>query len=106
MTAYMRYQTPAQCPSCDQEGVLEGDEEINRERERTVFTGETIYDGAEYDFDYPTFTLSIAADHFSCPRCHLVLNRFEFVEQAGLPTIFKVEGVDDSEYEEPDYGND
>jgi hypothetical protein len=92
----------------DLEGVLEGDEEIGRERERTVFTGETIHDGAEYeyDYDYPTFTLTIAADYFSCRHCHLVLDRSEFVEQAGLPAVFEVEGVEDSEYGEPDYGND
>jgi hypothetical protein len=106
LTAHMMYQTPQQCPACDLEGVLEGDEEISRERERTVFAGETIYDGAEYDYDYPTFTLTIAADYFSCPHCHLVLDRLEFVDQAGLSAAFEVERVEDSEYREPDYGND
>lgn len=106
LTVGMDYRTPQQCPACEQEGVLEGDEEMDRQRELTGFTSETIDDEAEYDFDYPTFTLSIAADHFSCPHCHLVLNRYEFVEQAGLPTTFEVEGVEDSEYDEPDYGND
>jgi hypothetical protein len=106
LTAHMTYQMPAQCPACDLEGVLEGAEEIERERERTVFTGETRYDQAEYGYDYPTFTLTIGADYFSCPNCHLVLDRLEFVEQAGLPVVFEVERVEDSEYREPDYGND
>jgi hypothetical protein len=106
LTAWMKYRTPQQCPACDLEGVLEGDEELDRERERTVFTGETRYDEAEYDYDYPTFTLTIAADYFSCPHCHLVLNRPEVVDQAGLPAAFEVESVENAEYTEPDYGND
>jgi hypothetical protein len=106
LSAHMTYQTPQECPACDLDGVLEGDEELSRERERTVFTGETRYDQAEYDYDHPTFTLTIAADYFSCPHCHLVLNRLEFIGQAGLPVAFDVESVEDSEYREPDYGND
>ena len=76
LTAHLSYQVPERCPACDLEGILEGGEEIGRERERTVITGETIYDEAEYDYDYPTFTLTIAADYFSCRHCHLVLDRF------------------------------
>jgi hypothetical protein len=106
LSAHLTYQTPEQCPACDLEGVLEGEEELARDRERTVDAGETAYE-YEYDFDYPTFTLTIAADYFSCPNCHLVLNHIEFVEQAGLPASFEVEGVeDDTEFMEPDYGND
>jgi len=106
LTAWMKYKTPQECPACGLDGVLEGDEEIERERERTVRTGETSYDPLEYDYDYPTFTLTIGADHFSCPNCHLVLDRLEFIEQAGLPVVFEVERVEDSEYREPEYGND
>jgi len=91
------------CPACGSEGVLEGEEEIAREPERTVDSGEGAY---EYDLDYPTFTLTVAADYFSCPHCHLVLNGYEFVEQAGLPSTFDVEGVEDRDYVEPEYGND
>jgi len=36
LTAHMSHQVPEQCPACDLEGVLEGDEEIGRERERTA----------------------------------------------------------------------
>lgn len=106
LTAGMAHQVPQQCPACEFDGVLQGDEELERERERTVFSGETIYDQRDYDYAYPTFTLTIAAEYFSCPHCHLVLNRYEFVEQAGLPATFEVEGVEDSEYAEPEYGND
>ncbi|WP_061294177.1 hypothetical protein [Herbidospora cretacea] len=109
LTAFLSYQAPQQCPACDQEGLLEGDEELDRELEETVSTGESADDGAEFDFDfdYPTFTVTIAADYFSCPHCHLVLNRYELVEQAGLPTSFEVEGIEgDTEYDGPDYGND
>jgi hypothetical protein len=105
LTAYMKYQTPWECPACDLEGVLEGDEEIERERERTVDAGETAYE-YEYDYDYPTFTLTIASEFFSCPHCHLVLDRLEYVEQAGLPLAFEIEGVEDREYVESEYGND
>lgn len=92
LTAHMTYQTPVECPACDLEGVLEGDEEFERERERTVRVGETSYEQLEYDYDYPTFTLTISADYFSCPHCHLVLDRLEFVEQARLPVAFEIEG--------------
>ena len=35
----------------------------------------------------------MSADDFSCPTCHLVLDRYELIEQAGLPATFDV--IDD-----------
>jgi hypothetical protein len=40
----------------------------------------------------------------SCPTCHLVLDSYELIEQAGLPATFEV--IDDNPPPEPDYGND
>jgi hypothetical protein len=106
LSAHMTYQVPVECPACELDGVLEGDDEIERERERTVRVGETSYDPLEYDYDHPTFTLTISADYFSCPNCHLILERLEYIEQAGLPVAFEIEEVEDSEYRESEYGND
>ena len=45
------------------------------------------------------------AEYFSCPTCHLVLDGYELISQAGLSDTF--EAVDDDpEWSEPEYGND
>jgi hypothetical protein len=106
LTAGLLRQVPQQCPACSLNGVLEGDGELNRIQERTLFSRESVHDDPDYDPDYPSFTVTIAADHFSCPHCHLVLNRYEFIRQAGLPTTFEVEGIEDDIDYEPEYGND
>lgn len=103
LTARLRYQAPGECPACERDGVIEGEDELDREHERTVYVGEGLY---EHDYDYPTFTLTISTAYFSCPHCHLVLSRYEFIDQAGLPAAFEVQGVEDFDYREPEYGND
>ena len=40
------------------------------------------------------------------PRAKLVLDRYELVKQAGLPTTFVAIDDDPDPPDEPDYGND
>lgn len=47
---------------------------------------------------------TVPAAYFSCSNCHLVLDQYELIKQAGLPETF--EAVDDDDDFEPDYGND
>lgn len=60
----------------------------------------------EYDPGTTWAEITVPADYFSCPTCHLVLDRYELIEQAGLPTTFEVIDDDPPVPEEPDYGND
>lgn len=60
---------------------------------------------SEDDFE-SLVTLTVDADYFSCPTCQLVLDGYEFIERAGLPTTFLVEGDVGDVYPEPEYGND
>jgi rubredoxin len=60
----------------------------------------------EYDPGTPWAEITVPADYFSCPTCHLVLDRYELIEQAGLPTTFEVVDDDPPVPEEPEYGND
>ena len=49
--------------------------------------------------------VTVPSDYFSCSNCHLVLDGYELIEQAGLPVDF--EAIDENpEWPEPDYGND
>lgn len=52
----------------------------------------------------PIERLQVYAVYFGCPNCRLILDRLEFLEQAGLTTAFVIE----REYEpdDYDYGND
>jgi hypothetical protein len=54
-----------------------------------------------------TALIAVHAEYFSCPTCHLVLDDFELIVQAGLPDSF-VFVDEDPEWpdEEPEYGND
>ena len=87
----------ARCPACGGAGTLEGDDSSDR----------------SYNYEYEDeqhgpvsvwATVTVPADYFSCPTCHLVLDRYDLIEQAGLPTTF--EAIDDHPPQEPDYGND
>ena len=42
---------------------------------------------------------------FSCGVCHLVLDSYELLDVAGLPTTIEAVG-DPGDFYEPDYGND
>lgn len=87
----------AECPACGSEdGLLEGDEITSLEMHTEQVS--------ESDFD-AWVDLEVEADHFSCDNCHLVLDTFELLAAAGLPTTIEATG-DPGDFWEPDYGND
>lgn len=97
-TAGLSHHTLAPCPACDYEtGVLEGEDVIDRR-----ISWDSDDEPSEYG---PSFYAEVASDHFSCPRCHLVLAEYEQVEEAGVDGSFEVE-ADPDDFYEPDYGND
>jgi len=102
LTAEMEHSTIAACPACDATGMLEGDH-IIREDELWVQV-----DTAEGSWSVPQGLIRvIGPEYFSCPTCHLVLDRYELLEQAGLADVEIEEEVNDADYDyEPDYGND
>jgi len=84
------------CPACGGVGRLEGEDVENAEHhyERV----------AEDDYD-SWVDLTIGSYYFSCERCHLVLDSYELVSAAGLPSTFGAT-TDIGDYSEPEYGND
>ena len=93
LAADLSYSTVETCPACGSAGTLEGEDSTD-----------VTY---EYDEDDPGSrwaTISVPADHFSCSTCHLVLDRYELIEQADLPGAFAV--VDEDPAPEYEYGND
>ena len=97
LTAGFSYREPESCPACGGTGTLEGDDDSDKTYS---------YEGGD-DYCDPISawaTSTVPTDYFSCPACHLVLDSYELIEQAGLPTTFDV--IDDDPPEEPDYGND
>lgn len=97
-SARLSYSTASECPACGAQGLLEGDDGSN-----VTYEWEPSTD--EYDSGYGWATIDVPADYFSCPTCHLVLDGYELVVQAGLPDGFEVVDEDPS-LPEPDYGND
>lgn len=98
LTIGMPYSTAQTCPACGQNGNLEGSDGSDSE--------------LEFDYDPEDGSpisgwarVTVPAEHFSCSTCHLVLDDYALIEQAGLPDSF--EFIDtDPEWPEPDYGND
>lgn len=96
-TAGLMHQTTAACPACGSEGILEGDD---------VSKTEIRYEQISED-DYDTYVdLTVEADYFSCPNCRLVLDGYELVTQADLPSEFEAEGDESYLAMEAEYGND
>ncbi|MFI8301368.1 hypothetical protein ACIGCZ_36270 [Streptomyces nigra] len=104
LSASMSHSEAATCPACELAGLLEGEEAIAEEIHHPRFGGYTD-EGESYYLDDGSVSLTISADHFSCAGCQLVLNSYELIRQAGLPTEFDAEG-DFDDYQEPEYGND
>lgn len=97
-TAGLAYAIGEVCPACGSDGVLEGDEISD-----TRVEGQWV---EEYGVE-PSVTLTIYAEYFSCPTCQLVLDRYEFIDHAGLPTDFEVQGdAGDLQPDGGEYGND
>lgn len=97
LSAVLGYSEAETCPACGGAGILEGGDSSDMH-----YNYEPGND--EYDSGSVWATITVPADYFSCPTCHLVLDRFELIEQAGLPTTFDV--VDDDPPAEQEYGND
>lgn len=96
LTAGLQYSAAAVCPACGELGVLEGEQVDNSELKHEQVSED----------DWDTWVdLSVSADYFSCPECHLVLDGWELLEQANLDTSFTAEG-DVEDYIGDDYGND
>ena len=94
LSAQLSYSTGHTCPACGADGTLEGDDYDDLEYE---------YDGDE-DAYWVTATAKINADHFNCDTCHLVLDGYELLEKADVPTTFETH-IEDPEPEQ-EYGND
>lgn len=98
-SAGLSYSTLADCPACDAQGTLEGDDGSN-------MSYEYERDGDEDDPFAMSFwaNVDVPSDYFSCPTCHLVLDGYDLIVQAGLPDHFTV--IDDDPPLEEEYGND
>lgn len=88
------YEAEAKCPACDQYGIAESDDAVDRE---------FIY--SDEPGDPPHVEITFSPDFFSCNHCGLALEGFEYIEEAGIDTQFFVES-DDWDYLMPEYGND
>lgn len=97
LSAELGYSQAATCPACGGTGTLEGWDDSDNSYANGL-------DDDEYDPMSNWATITVPADYFSCPTCHLVLDSYELVEQAGLATTFHV--LEEKPSPEPDYGND
>jgi len=98
LTAGLSYSAPETCPACGGTGTLEGDDGSDSSLQYD-------YGDGENDLGSVWAEVTVPADRFSCSTCHLVLDGWDLIEQAGLPTTF--EAIDDDpDLPEPDYGND
>ncbi|MFG1709778.1 hypothetical protein ACFLIM_42040 [Nonomuraea sp. M3C6] len=96
LTGHLSYSGTAACPACGSMGTIEGED---------ITDTETTYEQySEEDFDV-LVTHTIGAEYFSCSVCHLVLDSYELLDQAGVDDSFTVDG-DPSDAYEGDYGND
>jgi rubredoxin len=87
------YQSEAACPACGAYGTAEGDV---ADDEDVVWSGDPD--------DMPVLEVTFTPDYFSCPVCHLVLDSYELIAQAGLNEPITI--ATDREYQETEYGND
>lgn len=99
LTLGMTYSTPAQCPACGSSGTAEGEDSSAAD-----YRYEVEYDEEEGPIGMWA-EITVPIDYFSCPTCHLVLDRYEMVVEAGMTETFTVID-DDPDPPEPDYGND
>lgn len=93
LTAGLRYSVPEPCPACGSAGTLEGDD-----------SSDMTYDYDEDDPGSRWATATVPGDHFSCSTCHLVLDGYELIVQADLPSAFTV--FDEDPPPDFEYGND
>jgi hypothetical protein len=100
LSSGLPYYADAECPACREEGILEGDD-----GERLSF--EQSYDQEEGSPVGATARIDVPVWYFSCETCHLVLDEYELIGQAGLPDSFEfLDTNPEWPKKEPDYGND
>jgi len=97
LTAGLNYRDAAGCPSCGEEGNIEGDEVLERDRNHEQVS--------EDDYDIWD-ELTVSAEYFSCSKCQLVLDSVELVAAAGLEETFWIRDDDPDTTLELEYGND
>lgn len=97
LSAGLAHRTTHACPACGEVGDLEGEDVIDRDIQTERVS--------EDDYDV-WVDLTVAADHFSCDECRLVLDDYELLQQAGLPLEFAAVGEYGEYGQEDDYGND
>lgn len=91
------YSAEAECPACGDSGVLEADEADGKE---------VVYPDTEWvGNDEPYVEVTFTPGYFSCPNCHLILESFELVSEAGLEETVKI-ATEEPWYRESEYGND
>lgn len=97
LSVNLRYNALATCPACgSSSGCLEGDE---------IMETAVSYDRMSEEDVYVTLHHDVGADYFSCSTCRLVLDGYELLEAAELPTSIAAEDEAAGAWE-PDYGND
>ncbi|WP_157117667.1 hypothetical protein [Nocardia vaccinii] len=98
----MDYHIPAECPACHGAGRLEGNDIVDRR------VGE--YGDHEGDhFIGMIAEIDVSPECFTCPTCHLLLDKYELIVAADLgEDAFTVEVDPESldDWFEPEYGND
>lgn len=97
LTALFRHRQDETCPACGGQGVVEGD---------NVTDVDTDYHRIdEHDYDV-IVTLTVSAEYFSCPRCGLVLDDHQVLEEAGIDETFTADGDSSDIPYAGEYGND
>lgn len=86
------FTTDVDCPACEQDAFLFGDDVTESEVEEDYEEGTAIE------------LLNVSADFFECENCGLRLDGPAYVSEAGLPESFEVERDYEPVYD--DYGND
>ncbi|RIJ77955.1 hypothetical protein D1871_04530 [Nakamurella silvestris] len=94
LTAGFPYLSAQTCPVCNGQGTSEGDDGSESE----------LQSGGDDEESWYWATVTVPVIYFACPSCRLVLDGYELIEKAGLPTEFQVE--EEASPEESDYGND
>jgi hypothetical protein len=61
---------------------------------------------SEEDSEAPWMNLTVGSEHFSCTTCHLVLDGYELLQEAGLPSDFADIGDIGDYIDSGEYGND
>lgn len=86
---YASHTVSIDCPSCGSSAILGGDEKLDTRVEMEQLTEDPLW-------KEPVVTVTIATDSLHCPKCHLMIDEYELLIEAGIDTSFDAEGdVDD-----------